>query len=161
MSFFCWEKGYGFAIRDFPYSTNFFPFFVRGLCCKPHIDQFDTFFALHFTMAKSTTHRTIDISNLSRHSRWILRTRQLSYLQAASPIHRPINARNDLSPIGWLRFLDSNSSNLINPNAKSWKELRGSYSHCLWLAPNVCSNFHALSQTSLILYYWANQFLAN
>jgi len=70
--------------------------------------EIDKFFALHFTIAKSTTHRTIGISSLSRHSRRILRTRQLSCLQAACPIHRPINARNDLSPIGWQRFLDSN-----------------------------------------------------
>jgi len=29
---------------------------------------------------------------------------------------------------------------------------RGAIQHCLRLAPNVCSNLHALSQLSLILY---------
>jgi len=35
----CQEEGYKFAICKFPHSTNFLPFFVRGLCCKPHFNR--------------------------------------------------------------------------------------------------------------------------
>ena len=115
------EERYKLAIHKFLHSIK-----LSTILCQRLIQQ--TSYQLELTnslrlISQQWKYKCIEqsaLSNLSRQLRRILRTWQLSCVQAACLILHPINAKNDLSTIGWRQFLDLKSSNLINPNAQAF-----------------------------------------
>jgi len=135
---------------------NFLPFFVRGLCCKPHINRNWQILCASFHNsgkynASNNRHKAICLANrggfYGHDNCLVCKQHVLSFVLSMREMTYHPSDDNSFSI--WNLLISSIQMHKLSTMKGS---KRGAIQHCLPPAPNVSSNLHALSQSSLILY---------